>query len=60
MLLCKVTWRALLSLLMISLMQEVISLLRPLHSAVHISNPSGNLHRIVYLERGVKEHLRIV
>jgi hypothetical protein len=59
-LLCKVTWGALLSLLTIFLMEEVISLLRPLHSVARISNPPGNLHIIVYLERGVKDHLRIV
>jgi hypothetical protein len=59
-LLCKVTWGALLLLLMLSLMEEVIYLLRPLHSVARISNPSGNLHTIVYLERGVKDHLRII
>jgi hypothetical protein len=48
------------ALLMLFLMEEVISLLRPLHSVARISNPSGNLHTIVYLERGVKDHLRIV
>jgi hypothetical protein len=59
-LLCKDTWGALLLLLMLSLMGEVIYLLRPLHSVARISNPSGHLHTIVYLERGVKDHLRII
>jgi hypothetical protein len=59
-LLYKVTWGALLSLLTLFLTQEVISLLCPLHSVVHISNPLGNLHTIVYLERGVKDHICIV
>jgi hypothetical protein len=48
------------ALLMLFLMEEVISLLRPLHSMARINNPLGNIHTIVYLERGVKDHLRIV
>jgi hypothetical protein len=44
----------------LSLMEEVISLLRPLHSVAHISSLSGNLYTIVYLEQGVKDHFRIV
>jgi hypothetical protein len=51
---------ALLFLLMLFLMQEVISLLHPLHSLVCISIPPGNLHTIVYLEPGVRDHLRTV
>ena len=51
---------ALLSLLTLFLMEEVISLLRPLHSMAHNRNPTSNLHTIVYLEQGVKDHLRIL
>jgi hypothetical protein len=59
-LLYKVTWGSLPSLLTLFLTLEVISLLHSLHSVVCISNPPGNLHTIVYLEWGVKDHLRIV
>jgi hypothetical protein len=60
MLLCKDTWGALLILLTLSLTEEVIYLLCPLHSMARINNPSGHLHIIVYLERGVKDHLHII
>ena len=46
-----------LSLLMLFLTQEVISLLHPLHLVDCINNPSGNLHTIVYLEPRVRDHL---
>jgi hypothetical protein len=51
---------ALLLLLTLSLMGEVIYLLRPLHLVARISKPLGNLYTIVYLEQGVKDHLHIV
>jgi hypothetical protein len=42
------------------LTQEAIFLLRPLHLVDRISSPSGSLYTLVYLEQGVKEHLRTV
>jgi hypothetical protein len=56
-LLCKVNLGAFLSLLMLFLTLEVISLLRPLRLVVCISSPPGSLHTRVHLEPGVKEHL---
>jgi hypothetical protein len=59
-LLCKVTQGTLLLLLTLSLTEEVIYLLRRLHSVARINNPLDNLHTIVYLEQGVKDHLCII
>jgi hypothetical protein len=57
-LLCKVNLGAFLSLSMLFLTLEVISLLRPLRSVDRISSLPGSLHTQVLLEPGVKEHLR--
>jgi hypothetical protein len=58
MLLCKANLGALMPLSMRFLTLEVISLLRPLRSVVHISRLPGNPHTQVYLELGVKDNLR--
>jgi hypothetical protein len=41
-------------------MEEVIYLLRPLHSAVLTSIPPDQTHTIVHLEQGVKDYLLII
>jgi hypothetical protein len=56
-LLCMATWGELPLPLTLSLTGEVIYLLFPLRSVEHTSHPPGRLHTMVYLERGVKDHL---